>query len=79
VLGAAGGAHDGATLWAQQDAHGPVRRGVVLVGCETYFSLLQAVIPGSPQLGIGAQFLNLPPFSQACPTHIQPTTGTQLP
>jgi phospholipid/cholesterol/gamma-HCH transport system substrate-binding protein len=69
------GAHDGATLWAQQDAHGPVRRGIVLVGCETYFSLLQAVIPGSPQLGIGAQFLNLPPFSQACPTHIQPTTG----
>jgi phospholipid/cholesterol/gamma-HCH transport system substrate-binding protein len=76
---AAWAAHDGATLWAQQDAHGPVRRGVVLVGCETYFSLLQAVIPGSPQLGIGAQFLNLPPFSQACPTHIQPTTGTQLP
>jgi phospholipid/cholesterol/gamma-HCH transport system substrate-binding protein len=60
------GAHDGATLWAQQDAHGPVRRGVVLLGCFTYQGL-GAVIRGSPQLGLGAQLLNLPPFTQACP------------
>jgi phospholipid/cholesterol/gamma-HCH transport system substrate-binding protein len=64
---AAWGAHDGATLWAQQDAHGPVRRGVVLVGCQTYLTLQTTVIPGSPQLGTGSQFLNLPPFAQACP------------
>jgi phospholipid/cholesterol/gamma-HCH transport system substrate-binding protein len=60
------GAHNGATLWAQQDAHGPVRRGVVLVGCFTYYSLNTSVIPGSPQLGTGAQFLNLPPFDDIC-------------
>jgi phospholipid/cholesterol/gamma-HCH transport system substrate-binding protein len=68
-------AHNGATLWATQDAHGPVRRGVVLVGCQTYYSLLQAVIPGSPQLGTAAQLLNLPDFAQACPNLPQPTTG----
>jgi phospholipid/cholesterol/gamma-HCH transport system substrate-binding protein len=59
-------AHNGATLWAQQDAHGPVRRGVVLSGCFTYYSLNTAVIPGSPQLGTAAQLLNLPPFDSIC-------------
>jgi phospholipid/cholesterol/gamma-HCH transport system substrate-binding protein len=60
------GAHNGATLWAQQDAHGPVRRGVVLVGCSTYYSLNVAVLPGSPQLGTAVQLLNLPPFDDIC-------------
>ena len=59
-------AHNGATLWAQQDAHGPVRRGVVLVGCETYNSLNVAVLPGSPQLGTAVQLLNLPPYDSIC-------------
>ncbi len=59
-------AHNGATLWAQQDAHGPVRRGVVLVGCSTYYSLNTAVLPGSPQLGTAVQLLNLPPFDDIC-------------
>ena len=60
-------AHNGATLWAQQDAHGPVRRGVVLVGCATYGSLINAVLPGSPQLGTAVQLLNLPDIKTACP------------
>jgi phospholipid/cholesterol/gamma-HCH transport system substrate-binding protein len=61
------GAHNGATLWAQQDAHGPVRRGVVLIGCATYGSLVNAVVPGSPQLGTAVQLLNLPDIRQICP------------
>jgi phospholipid/cholesterol/gamma-HCH transport system substrate-binding protein len=72
-------AHNGATLWAQQDAHGPVRRGVVLVGCASYYSLLAAVVPGSPQLGTAVQLLNLPDFKTACPNSpplaITPTTA----
>ena len=72
-------AHNGATLWAQQDAHGPVRRGVVLVGCASYYSLLAAVVPGSPQLGTAVQLLNLPDFKTACPNApplpITPTTA----
>ncbi len=59
------GAHDGATLWAQQDAHGPVRRGVVLIGCATY-DALDAVVSGSPQIGTAVQSLNLPPEPEAC-------------
>jgi phospholipid/cholesterol/gamma-HCH transport system substrate-binding protein len=60
-------AHNGATLWADQDAHGPVRRGIVLVGCSSYGSLVNAVLPGSPQLGTATQLLNLPPIKTACP------------
>jgi phospholipid/cholesterol/gamma-HCH transport system substrate-binding protein len=69
------GAHNGATLWAQQDAHGPVRRGVVLVGCATYDSL-DSVVAGSPQIGTAVQLLNLPPEPQACPNNFleQPPT-----
>ena len=62
------GAHAGATLWALQDAHGPVRRGIVLVGCPTYNSLEQIVI-ANPQLGVPTQLLNLPPESENCPNN----------
>jgi phospholipid/cholesterol/gamma-HCH transport system substrate-binding protein len=67
------GAHNGATLWAQQDAHGPVRRGVVLVGCATYDALDQVTV-GSPQLGTAVQFLNLPPEREVCPNNLQDNT-----
>ena len=62
------GAHAGATLWALQDAHGPVRRGVVLVGCSTYNSLEQIII-ANPQLGVPTQLLNLPPEGENCPNN----------
>jgi len=71
------GAHNGATLWADQDAHGPVRRGIVFVGCSSYGSLVNAVLPGSPQLGTATQLLNLPPIQTACPnTFVNPTPTT---
>ena len=63
------GAHAGATLWALQDAHGPVRRGIILVGCTTYNSLEQIVI-ANPQLGVPTQLLNLPDERQNCPSNI---------
>jgi phospholipid/cholesterol/gamma-HCH transport system substrate-binding protein len=62
------GAHAGATLWALQDAHGPVRRGIVLVGCSTYNSLEQIVI-ANPQLGVPTQLLNLPSERDNCPNN----------
>ena len=66
---AAWGAHAGATLWSLQDAHGPVRRGIVLVGCTTYNSLEQIVI-ANPQLGVPTQLLNLPSERENCPSNI---------
>jgi phospholipid/cholesterol/gamma-HCH transport system substrate-binding protein len=64
------GAHAGATLFAQQDAHGPVRRGLVLVSCIGYDTLDQVVL-GNPQLGTLTQLLNLPPEGQVCPNNLQ--------
>jgi phospholipid/cholesterol/gamma-HCH transport system substrate-binding protein len=60
------GAHAGATLWSVQDAHGPARRGIVLVNCPSYQALNQ-IVRGNPQLGVPTQLLNLPPEGQACP------------
>jgi phospholipid/cholesterol/gamma-HCH transport system substrate-binding protein len=62
------GAHAGSTLWSMQDAHGPARRGIVLVGCPTYNSLEQIVI-ANPQLGVPTQLLNLPSESENCPNN----------
>lgn len=62
------GAHAGSTLWSIQDAHGPARRGLVLVGCPTYNSLEQIVI-ANPQLGVPTQLLNLPSESEHCPNN----------
>jgi phospholipid/cholesterol/gamma-HCH transport system substrate-binding protein len=62
------GAHAGATLWSLQDAHGPARRGLVLVGCPTYNSLEQIVL-ANPQLGVPTQLLNLPAESENCPNN----------
>jgi phospholipid/cholesterol/gamma-HCH transport system substrate-binding protein len=62
------GAHAGATLWNLQDAHGPPRRAVVLVGCQTY-DVLENIVLGNPQLGVPTQLLNLPDEHQSCPTH----------
>jgi phospholipid/cholesterol/gamma-HCH transport system substrate-binding protein len=63
------GAHAGATLWSLQDAHGPVRRGIVLVGCPTYNSLEQIVL-ANPQLGVPTQLLNLPSERENCPNNL---------
>ncbi len=62
-------AHNGATLYTLQDAHGPVRRGLVLVGCTAYTTLEQRSCEGSPQLGLLTRLLNLPPEQQVCPNN----------
>ncbi len=68
---AAWGAHAGATLFTLQDAHGPIRRGLVLVNCNGY-DVLEQVILGNPQLGLLTRLLNLPPEAQACPNNVPP-------
>ncbi|MGH2713096.1 MAG: MlaD family protein [Thermoleophilaceae bacterium] len=64
------GAHAGASLWSQQDAHGPIRRGMVLVSCAGY-EVLDQVVLGNPQLGTAAELLNLPDEAEVCPLNNQ--------
>ncbi len=59
-------AHNGATLYTLQDAHGPIRRGLVLVGCPAY-QTLGAVVRGNPELGLLTRLLNLPAEPEVCP------------
>jgi phospholipid/cholesterol/gamma-HCH transport system substrate-binding protein len=68
---AAWAAHSTATMFELQEAHGPIRRGLVLVNCNGY-DVLEQVILGNPQLGLLTALLNLPPESQACPNNVPP-------
>jgi phospholipid/cholesterol/gamma-HCH transport system substrate-binding protein len=62
--------HTGQTVFATQDAHGPIRHGLIVLSCSTA-QLLESVSGSSPQLGTLVQLLNSPPASQICPTSSQ--------
>jgi len=60
--------HAGAGLFAQQDAHGPVRRGLVLISCPSLSVLEDTIRPAEPQLDILTRLLNAPTQAQVCNT-----------
>jgi len=53
------------TMLANADAHGPVRRGVVVVSCQT-LQILEGVVLGNPQLGVLTQLLDAPSRTEVC-------------
>jgi phospholipid/cholesterol/gamma-HCH transport system substrate-binding protein len=57
--------HAGATIFNIQDAHGPVRRGLVLASCTT-LATLQVLGTANKQLGTLADMLNAPKTSDVC-------------
>jgi phospholipid/cholesterol/gamma-HCH transport system substrate-binding protein len=60
-------AHAGATIFTNQDAHGPIRRGLVIISCPA-FALLEQVKVANPQLRTLIELLNAPRQSQVCHT-----------
>ncbi len=72
--------HLTATLFATQDAHGPTRRGVVLISC-TSLSILDQVTQANPQLATLIGLLNAPRTSSVCPgrTPAAPPTPSATP
>jgi phospholipid/cholesterol/gamma-HCH transport system substrate-binding protein len=58
--------HAGAGLWAQQDAHGPLRRGLVIISCSALNTLETVIRPAEPQLDILTRLLNPPTEAQVC-------------
>jgi phospholipid/cholesterol/gamma-HCH transport system substrate-binding protein len=58
--------HAGNSLFSTQDAHGPIRRGLVVLSCQTA-QVLDAVTSANPQLGTLIDLLNAPSTSQICP------------
>jgi phospholipid/cholesterol/gamma-HCH transport system substrate-binding protein len=67
--------HAGATVFATQDAHGPIRHGIVQVSC-TSLAALQALGQVNQQLGTLVDLLHTPPVSQVCPKTTQAGSGT---
>jgi phospholipid/cholesterol/gamma-HCH transport system substrate-binding protein len=72
--------HAGATVFNTQDAHGPIRRGLIIVSCGT-LGVLDNVIRANPQLSVLTQLLNAPSRAQACGQQVPggPAAGSTQP
>jgi phospholipid/cholesterol/gamma-HCH transport system substrate-binding protein len=66
--------HAGNAIFSTQDAHGPIRRGLVVLSCSTA-QLLDSVAQANPQLGTLVGLLNAPGPAQICPTSTQSPAG----
>lgn len=64
--------HVGATVFATQDAHGPIRHGIVVFNCQTA-ELLETVAGTNPALGTLVELLNGPTSSEICSRETPPT------
>jgi phospholipid/cholesterol/gamma-HCH transport system substrate-binding protein len=79
--------HDGATIFNTNDAHGPIRRGLIIVSCGA-LGVLENIQKTTPQLAVLIQLLRAPTRSQACGQQVpggpagdstQPTSNTTTP
>jgi phospholipid/cholesterol/gamma-HCH transport system substrate-binding protein len=66
--------HLGPTVFSTQDAHGPIRRGLIVFGCQTA-QTLTAVSQANPLLGTLVTLLNAPSTSDICPKSSQSPVG----
>jgi phospholipid/cholesterol/gamma-HCH transport system substrate-binding protein len=64
--------HVGSTVFATQDAHGPIRHGIVVFNCDTA-RLLESVAGTNPALGTLVDLLNGPTAAEICPRPGAPT------
>jgi phospholipid/cholesterol/gamma-HCH transport system substrate-binding protein len=62
--------HLGALVFGTQDAHGPIRRGTILLSCSTA-RVLDTIIAADPRLGTIATLTGVPQSSQICPQSTQ--------
>ena len=58
--------HAGASIFSTQDAHGPVRRGIILGSCST-LGVLEEIGRTNPSLQVLVDLLNAPRQSAVCP------------
>ncbi len=62
--------HLGPAIFSNQDGQGPIRRGLVVVGCQS-LQILENIVLGNPQLGVLTQLLEAPDRADVCPTSAQ--------
>ncbi len=63
--------HDGNAVFNVSDAHGPIRRGLVVASCST-LGVLDQIGKAQPALGTLASLLNEPATDSICPRSSQP-------
>jgi phospholipid/cholesterol/gamma-HCH transport system substrate-binding protein len=63
--------HDASSIFGTQDAHGPIRRGLVITNCDS-LSLLNQVVAGNAPLNTLFTLLNAPGLPQVCPSPVPP-------
>jgi phospholipid/cholesterol/gamma-HCH transport system substrate-binding protein len=63
--------HDAATVFGTQDAHGPIRRGLIVTSCDS-LQLLESITATNPALDTLFQLLNAPVYAEICPQPIPP-------
>jgi phospholipid/cholesterol/gamma-HCH transport system substrate-binding protein len=68
--------HLGANVFNTQDAHGPIRRGAVVIGCDA-LAVLDSVAQANEVLGTTIGLINLPRTSQVCSQAQGQTGGTR--
>jgi phospholipid/cholesterol/gamma-HCH transport system substrate-binding protein len=69
--------HDGASVFSTQDAHGPIRRGLVVTSCSS-LQLLQNIGRANQVLGTLAGLLNPPAPTAVCPGSTQAPNAPPL-
>ena len=69
--------HAGASVFANQDAHGPIRRGLVVTSCSS-LALLQNIGRANQVLGTLAGLLNPPQPTAVCPGSTAAPNATPL-
>lgn len=69
--------HNSANVFSSQDAHGPVRRGLVMIGCSQLSLLNLGVRPVSPQIDALTELVNFPPEPEICPQNPIPPTSPE--
>jgi len=66
--------HLAPTVFSTQDAHGPIRHGLVIFSCQTA-AVLDSVAASNPQLGTLVDLLNGPNRTGICPSSSQSPAG----
>ena len=61
--------HNANTIFGTQDAHGPIRRGLIITSCDS-LQLLNQVVAANPPLNTLFTLLNAPAYSAVCPSPI---------
>jgi phospholipid/cholesterol/gamma-HCH transport system substrate-binding protein len=61
--------HDANTIFGTQDAHGPIRRGLIITSCSS-LTLLTQVVASNPPLNTLFTLLGAPALAQVCPSQV---------